>query len=441
MPAGLAILVTGAGGFIGKAVVRRLLQDGWTVRAMVRPASAPSISSPDRLETAYADMRDGAALVSAVRGCFAVVHLAAAKDDEPDSEDVNVGGARRLVEACRAGGCRRVINISTQSAKIARKGAYARTKSEADAVFRASGLDVTNLLPSIVYGEELAGVFGTLAKLARASPFLPVMGNGKWLSAPVHVEDVAAAVLGCIKTPATIGKDYDIAGPELLRFDELIDRIAAALGKRPPMKLHVPLTVALTLARLMARLPKAPITVSNVLGSNQDTHIDIGPAQTDFGFEPRPLEPGLRAVAAALASRSESSGGDESWASECRLLCRYLIDCEPTADLIARYRAGVRLKLADGELDDADWRWARRHPRCIAYLDAAAALTPRSSSLRARLYVLAALVETMPVHADRFLPRRASKTRLLTALAWQATRVGCKAVIGLPMLAWARRFA
>jgi uncharacterized protein YbjT (DUF2867 family) len=442
------ILVTGAGGFIGRDLVGRMLARGWHVRAMVRRASRAHFPAHERLEITRAEMRDEATLMQAVQGCVAVAHLAAAMADEKDSQDVNVGGAHRLVRACRRAECHRLINMSTQSTKIARKGTYGRTKSEADAVFRASGLDVTNLLPSVVYGETMGGVFGTVAKLVRKSPFIPVLGDGKWISAPVYVGDVSEAVIACIETPVTIGRDYDIGGPTLVQFDQLVDRIGAALGKRP-LKLHVPFGVALRIAGVAASLPKPPITVSNVLGSNQDTDIDIEPARRDFGFEPRPLDAALEIVATAFAGERAPAAArtpgpadtdTASWARECSILCRYLIDCEPSAGLIERYRAAVGLTLAGLDLENADWHWARRHCRCIPYLDAAAGLVHRRrSALRARLYLLTALLETEPAYADRFLPQVSSRVVLLAALGWQGARTGVNAAIGMPLLAWARR--
>jgi nucleoside-diphosphate-sugar epimerase len=103
---------------------------------MVRRLEASErLPKNDRLEIVQADMRDAEALHRAVRDTDAVVHLAAAKADEKDSEEINVGGARHLVGACRAAGCLRIVNISTQSAKILCRGLYARTKSAADEVF------------------------------------------------------------------------------------------------------------------------------------------------------------------------------------------------------------------------------------------------------------------------------------------------------------------
>src|SRR5262249_59605941 len=108
---------------------------------------------------------------------------------------------------------------------------------------------------------------------------------------------------------------------------------------------------------------------------------------------------------------------------------------------IDRYRMDVGMKLTVLNLEDADLDWALRHPSCIPYLDAAAGLVHRRrSALRARLYLLTALLETEPLHADRFLPRDLSRAVLLAALSWHAMRAGMNAAIGIPLLILARRF-
>src|SRR5579859_2469705 len=277
------VVVTGAGGFIGRHVVACLLERGWRVKAMVRrPETSTRFPHSDRLEVVQADIRDAESLRRAVQDTEAVVHLAAAMADERDSDEINVGGARHLVAACRETGCTRIVNISTQSAKIPRKGEYARTKSAADEVFHSSGLAVTTLLPSIVYGDETSGVFGTVLGFVQKLPIVPVLGNGRWISAQIHVEDVASAILACLEHDNTIGKRY-LGGPDQLSFDDFIDRICVARAIRR-RKLHIPFGLSLLEARVATTLlPKPPITISNVLGSNQDTNIDIEPARRDFG--------------------------------------------------------------------------------------------------------------------------------------------------------------
>jgi len=359
MQSGRPILVTGAAGFIGRDLVLRMVSRGFSVRAMLRPGAESPFRPQQRLQIVHGDMCVDETLMPAVRDCAAVVHLAAAKADEKESEDVNVGGARRLVRACQLAGCRRLINVSTQSTKISRKGIYARTKRAADEVFHGSGLDVTTLLPSVVYGEAQSGVFGTILRFLQKAPIILVLGDGKWISAPVYVGDVCAAVIACLETPGTIGKAYDIGGPDAIGFDDLIDRIGAAIGRCPP-KVHVPFTIALWIARAVARLPKAPITVSNVLGSNQDTRIDIGPARMDFGFDPLGLDAGLRIVInengrekEAIGNRPAPTDGDLQMARDCSVICTYLVGCEPTNDLVERYCAAIRLKLSGSDEDDA----------------------------------------------------------------------------------------
>jgi NADH dehydrogenase len=164
-------------------------------------------------------MLDQSSLERAVQGCAAVAHLAAAK---ADGRKVKISRRRSapLGQACVLAGCRRLINISTQSTKIPRMGTYARTKRAADEIFHSSGLDVTSLLPSIVYSETKGGVFGTILQFVQKAPVVVVLGNGKWRSAPVYVGDVSSAVIACLETPLTIGKAYDIGGPEAVRFDD-----------------------------------------------------------------------------------------------------------------------------------------------------------------------------------------------------------------------------
>jgi len=287
------ILVTGASGFIGRDLVAYLLERGIGVRALVRAPERLLGVGGDRLEIAVGDLRDPAALGRAVTGTAAVAHLAALKSDEPESEAVNVGGARALAEACRRAGITRVVNVSTQSVKIRRQGPYARTKLEAERVLHASGLAVTTLRPSVVYGPDVTGVFARMLHYIVHAPVVPVMGDGQWRSRPIHVRDVSRAIVACLAHDRTVGAVYDLGGPDEVTFDEIVDAIAREVGVRP-RKLHVPVPVALTAARILSRLtPRPPVTVSNVLGSTQPTDCDITTATRDLGFIPLPLAEGL----------------------------------------------------------------------------------------------------------------------------------------------------
>ena len=157
------ILVTGASGFIGQAVVEALLRSGHHVRTLTRSVD-PSAATHPLLERATGDVRDLPSLERAMAGVRAVVHLAAMKNDEPESGEVNIGGAKNLIEACRIAGVKRIVNVSTQSAKLTKAGVYGRSTAEADRLFHASSIPTVTLRSSLVYGDASSGVFGTIVR-------------------------------------------------------------------------------------------------------------------------------------------------------------------------------------------------------------------------------------------------------------------------------------
>jgi NADH dehydrogenase len=430
------ILVTGAAGFIGRRTVRHLTTRGWRVRAMVRDSRQTPTLAAEGLDIVGGDMRDSEALESAVRGAGAVVHLAARVADSDDSEEINVGGARRLVDACLRTGCRRIINISSQSTKIRRKGIYAKTKADADALLQASPLDVTTLLLSVVYGEENKGVFGTVLNFVRRLPVIPVLGDGRWISAPVYVGDVAAAIESCLEHPNTVGKVYDIGGPEQVAFDELIDRLCAREGLRRP-KVHIPFLLALTGARFASvLLAHPPFTVSNVLGSNQDTNIDIHPASTDFGFSPITLDAGLARLdwrrqtdAQVEPAPVPQSPEQADLLREAQVLSEHLLGRAASSELCRRYCEACHQLLGAETARKivGSRRWA------VGLFDARDGLLDSGSLLRQKLLIMAAILEASPDFADEFLTIPRSRVAAWSALFWSGARAGLKAVFGIPL--------
>jgi len=303
------VLVTGAAGLIGRHLIEHLAALGFHVKALVRPERVSEMPVLDRVEVLGGDMCAAPSLHDAMEGVWAVVHLAARKSDEPDSWEVNVGGAKHLVEACRSRGVFRVVNVSTQSVKLHRLGSYGRTKREAERVLHDSALEVTTLRPSVVYGPDVTGVFARMRHFLLRLPVIPVIGDGHWPSRPIHVGDVSKAIAGCLNSPATIGKVYDLGGPDEVTMDEFLDAVGSAYGIRR-RKLHIPTTIGLLGAHMLARLKKKPaVTVSNVLGSTQNTHCDPSRAVRDLGLEPEGLAAGLeRVLDDEVRSRHRTSG-------------------------------------------------------------------------------------------------------------------------------------
>lgn len=290
------IAVTGASGFIGTALIPRLIAAGHVPRLVVR--QPPSTLPAPPVEVMQGDLTSPETIRSGLSGADAVVHLGAATSagrlDPVLAHQVNVGGATALIDACRASGCRRVIVLSTQHVYLPRCGTYGRTKRIADMLFAASGLDVTILRPSLVYGPGSRGVFVKLARLVRLLPVIPVVGPGTWHLRPIQLGDLVALIVQILARPDVSGRTYDVGGPERITYNDFLAAICTALG-RPCRRVHIPLTCGFAMAWLFERvLSRPPITVDNVYGTLLDVPCDVGALCRDFRPAFTPLATGLQ---------------------------------------------------------------------------------------------------------------------------------------------------
>ena len=290
------VLVTGASGFIGSALVPRLVAAGHAPRLFVRRASATPPAAG--VEVVQGDLTDAASLGHAVKGMDAVIHLGAAtsagRTDPALAYRVNVGGASALVAACRAAHCRRIVAVSTQHVHLARPGVYGRTKRIADTIFLGSGLDVTVLRPSLVYGAGGQGVFAKIAALAAKLPVIPVVGPGQWHLRPVWVQDLNAVIIETLARPQTVGRTYDVGGRERVTYDEMLAAICKTLGK-PCRPLHLPSPLCFILAWFLERvLPIPPLTTENVHGALVEAPCDLSALDRDLKPTITPFAEGLR---------------------------------------------------------------------------------------------------------------------------------------------------
>jgi len=227
--AGRIVTVFGGSGFVGRHVVRALARDGWRVRiACRRPDLAFHLQPLGRVGqvmAVQANIRNPESVAAALRGASAVVNLVGilAETGAQKFSTVQSAGARAVGEAAKTAGIDNVVHISAIGADPKSDSAYGRSKAEGEAAIHAAVPSAVILRPSIVFGPE-DDFFNRFAAMARFFPVIPIVGAATKFQ-PVYVGDVAEAVATALAGRARAGATYELGGPEIKTFAELIDYV------------------------------------------------------------------------------------------------------------------------------------------------------------------------------------------------------------------------
>lgn len=286
----MKVLVTGGTGFTGSRVVPLLLQNGFEVRCLTRPSSDRAPLSTLTVEWVTGDLSDAESLTAALRGMDALVNIAS----------LGFGHADTILGSMKEAGVKRGIFVSTTAIFTQLNAGSKSIRLAAEEAIHASGLDYTILRPTMIYGSNRDRNMWRLIRLLRITPVMPIFGDGESLQQPIFVDDVAQAVLLALKTNDTIGRSYNIAGKEPLTYNQVIDTVAAALGKRV-WKLHLPYMPVVRLLQFTERIGlRLPIKAEQVLRLNEDKSFSYEEAKRDFGYRPRSFEEGIRSEISKL---------------------------------------------------------------------------------------------------------------------------------------------
>lgn len=287
------ILVTGATGFVGRHLVRGLLDKGYRVRGLVRKASD---RLPEGADVAVGNVNAPESLGTAVMGCDAVIHLVGIIQEAKgfSFRSVHVEGTRNILKAAKRAGT--VRHFIYQSALGTRKDApteYFRTKYEAEELAKASGLDWTITRPSIIYGPG-DGFTRTMTGLIRSSlPFVPVIGDGNGLLQPVYIGDLVEVFLRVIYGKEYFGKTLELCGPDMLTFNQVMEDIMDAMGS-DKKTIHIPISLMRPVAAVMEKiLSNPPVTNDQITMLQEDN--TCGKAELEkFCIKPVDFKAGLR---------------------------------------------------------------------------------------------------------------------------------------------------
>jgi len=294
--------VFGGTGFIGRHVVQRLVAAGHEVRVAVRDTEAAQVLKPlgvvGQVVPLHAPLSDAAAVARAVVGATLVVNLVGilAEAKPGDFDRVHHQGAAIIARACAIAGAQRLVHLSAIGADAASPSLYARSKAAGEAAVRAAFPAAVILRPSVVFGPDDA-FFNRFARMAQIAPIMPVFA-GDTRFQPVHVGDVADAVLAGLTRADVQGKTFELGGPKVWTMRELLVWIMTQSGHRRPM-VPVPAGLARLQASVLERLPGKLLTRDQLILLKRDNVVADGAAGlAELGIAPLAVE---QAVPAYLA--------------------------------------------------------------------------------------------------------------------------------------------
>ena len=246
------ILLTGATGTVGSALLRRLTADGALVRCLVRDPRRLG-DQRVRVQIALGDLANPPSFRNALRGVETVVHLAATIRDQPRAsiEELNAMATLRLVRAAERAGARRFLFFSAMGARHHSRTRFLRAKALAREAVESSRLETAVFCPSIVYAP--GDPWLTLLERFSYLPAIPISGSGRALSQPIWAEDVADCVLAALTASSSRRRSFELAGPQTLSYDDIVRAAMRPTGRRRRL-LHVPLPVVRRSLRLLGRL-------------------------------------------------------------------------------------------------------------------------------------------------------------------------------------------
>jgi nucleoside-diphosphate-sugar epimerase len=285
--------MTGASGFLGGYVARHLIARGHAVSALARSEVAAARVAELGATPVPGDLDDPRSLddAFAASGAHALVNVAS----------LGFGHAPAIVAAAEEAGLKRAVFVSTTAVFTGLDASSKAVRLAAEETIRASALEWTIVRPTMIYGAPGDRNMARLLGLLRRSPFVPLPGGGHGLQQPVHVEDLAGAVVAAVEAPVAVGKAYDVAGPEPLAFRQVVQQASAAV-ERSPRLLPVPLRPAVSVARAYERVARRPrLTAEQLQRLGEDKAFDITAARRDLGFDPRPFSVGIAQEAAMLS--------------------------------------------------------------------------------------------------------------------------------------------
>ncbi|HPS77028.1 MAG TPA: complex I NDUFA9 subunit family protein [Thermoanaerobaculaceae bacterium] len=276
------LLLTGASGFMGRHLLSTLLDEGWEVVAVSRRPDRRQLR-PGVIEVA-ADL-NGDGWQDWATGCVAAINLVGIIRELPRRgvtfSRIHEGLTAKVLDACKRLGIPRILQMSALGARPNAPTAYHRTKFAAEELVRASGLRWTIFRPSLIFGPG-DGFEQSIVPVMRRLPVFPVFGDGRAMLQPVAVNEVARCFVAALERPGCESQVFELGGPQEPSYDEVLRRIARALGLRRRL-VHLPVGLSRFLVSVLEHLPGSPISRDQLTMLLEGSTCEIAATSLAFG--------------------------------------------------------------------------------------------------------------------------------------------------------------
>ena len=284
------VTVFGGSGFVGRAIVRALAQEGLQVRIAVRrielAESIKTAGDVGQITVMRTNLRVPQSVAAAIAGSDAVINASGIpfQRGRQRYRTVHVAGARAIADAAQAAGVERLVHISGIGAEHrSSTNRYIQSKIEGEDAIIAGFPTATILRPSVVFGPDDA-MFNRMARIAATAPFVPVVGGGTARVQPVFVGDVGAAAVAVLARPETAKKVFELGGPRVYTYREIAALVLREIDRDKPI-VSVPAFLMKIAGFFAEFLPVPPITADQVELLTQDNIARPGaPGLADLGI-------------------------------------------------------------------------------------------------------------------------------------------------------------
>jgi uncharacterized protein YbjT (DUF2867 family) len=295
----MRLFITGASGYIGKYLLAGLIEAGHKPVCLVRPGSVKYLEPfAADVEIIKGHIRDSILWKSELHGIDGFINLIGIIREFPARritfQRLNFQATADLVELATEIGVKRFLQMSALGASPASQANYHRTKYEAEMYVRTSILDWTIFRPSLIIGKGNIAL-KTMVSLIKTAPFIPVIGNGEYRMQPVDIDNVVEGFVKALSNDNTIGKLYDIGGPDRISYNRLIDIMIKQMGFKTG-KISISVTLMKLIADIFGQISFFPFTRGQINMLLEESITNSKVYFDDLHIEPIALQDSLRKV-------------------------------------------------------------------------------------------------------------------------------------------------